>query len=143
MARQRYLAAVVLALAGCSIPEERQQIRIMDDVERTIRLPPGSLRLNDYSRYYAEQSSGKVAVLYVVHSASHIKYMQDLCSREPTNTFPCSENGRLRLVPPGGRLWLADSRDLPSMDGGGCGNLQFTYDPASKALPTPRCNGPY
>jgi hypothetical protein len=136
------LMAAFLLLVGCSTSEDRAKIKQMDEIERTINIP-GPGRVKDYSRYYATQSDGKIAVLYVVHPASYLQEMRYYCSRERINAFPCDADGRSRLVPPGGRLWLDDERDLPSKDGGSCANIRFTYDPASKARPVLRCNGSY
>jgi hypothetical protein len=136
----RALPALLL-LASCSNPGERVQSRIMDEVERTVQLPADAVRPEEYSRYFAQQPGGKVDVLYVVHGS--LSERRNYCREHPVGVFPCARDGELELVGPGQRRWLDDSRDLPSMSGGGCGNIQFTYDPATKSSTAPECNGDY
>lgn len=131
-----------LLLTSCSVPAEREKIRIMNEIEWSVQLPKDAVRPADYSRYFAWRPDGKVAVLYVVHG-THLAEMREWCRENPVGEFPCSREGEVELVGPGRRRWLDDSRELPSISGGGCADVEFTYDPATKSMTPPACNGPY
>src|SRR3546814_10899191 len=84
-----------------------------------LQLPEAAASLDDYARYYANDGNEIVAI-YI----SHV---------DPTNPY--------YDVPRGQRRWLADHRDLPLINDGGCSVVSVRYNPVTRTMDTPLCNG--
>ena len=95
----------------------------MDKVETQVRLPTGARPLAEYSRYYAPGQKSEILATYLIVGKGE----------------PRPEGS----VPPGKRRWFNDMREMPGMDGGGCGQVQIVYDTAKSAVREVRCNGEY
>jgi hypothetical protein len=110
---------IAALLVACSRDADAPNDSTMDLIERQVQLPEGTASLDDYARYYAKEGNEIVAI-YI----SHV---------DPTNPY--------YDVPRGQRRWLADHRDLPLINDGACAVVSVRYDPVTRTMDTPLCNG--
>ena len=114
------LTIAVLLLSACSTAEERQHLRLMEQIEKQVRMPTGSRPLAHYARYYAFDQHGRVSAIYT--------------------TFLEPDYESLDL-PLGQRRWVSDERKLPGISDGGCGVVEVLFDPATGEIERAECNG--
>lgn len=107
------MLTVLGIVTGRSFPEGGQrQVALMDEVEKSIRLPPGADRLQEYGRYYAYGSHSDVIGIYA---------------------------GRF-MGKKAGRQWVSAADRLPHISDGGCGVVNVKLDIKSKHVEA-WCNG--
>jgi len=112
-------ALATLSLAACSSAEERQRELLMDRLEARAQLPPGSLAIGRYARYYAADPLGRITAVYITYVGPD----------------------RDHDLPLGRRKWLDDHRRLPNVSGGGCRVVHLLFDRATRELEQAACNG--
>lgn len=140
------ILALLLAFApaASATPDTAGQDRIMDEIERKLRLPRHSRPFDDYARYYALDETGAVIGRYIIPRKS---------TPEPgTACEQLDEKGGWRKVecepvrpwPEGGvagrRYWVAGAGELPIVFDGGCNVLNVRLDRKSDAVEA-GCNG--
>lgn len=114
------LASLIIALiVACSEGADAPNNSAMDLIERQVQLPEGAAPLDGYARYYAIEGNEIVAI--------YISLV------DPTNPY--------YDLPRGQRRWLADHRNLPVINDGGCSVVSVRYDPVTRKADTPLCNG--
>lgn len=132
------IVSSIILLSSCRNEPHRQ---FMDEIEQQVVLPKGAGPMDAYSRYYAEERSGRIDALYVIESDLYREEAQKLCATKKEAAYPCNGTGKSQLASKGGRMWLNDVRDLPVPNGGGCQAIEFSYEPTTRKLATPECNG--
>ena len=130
-------------LAGCSeVRSEREELA--GEIERSVVLPTNARALEDYERYYAKNADGSVSAVYIVHDEGHREAVARACREIDDAPFPCPvAGGQLRLVEAGESRWVDDAIDLPGMSGGGCSQVDISYQPRDGAFVRVECNGDY
>lgn len=141
----KIVTAAVL-LSGCSTPEERDRVAVMNHIERQVQLPKGSRSLVEYARYYAESDRGEVVAVYLIPDNYEMRAgescseaLADFKSRE----VPC-ETLLMRSdwdIPAGERRWVRSEQDLPLVSDGGCSVITVTFDKAKSVMKSAECNG--
>jgi hypothetical protein len=128
----------------CSACSNNPQQALIEQIEAQITLPAGSLSKERYSRYYALGPDKRISGVYIVHRPSAFADAKAACREYSIRKFPCSDDGSaVELIAPGESLWLDDHRAIPGMNGGGCAQVSFEYEPASKRFYHLECNGSY
>jgi hypothetical protein len=117
--RAVFATLIAALLVGCSEGADAPNNSTMDLIERQVQLPEGAASLDDYARYYAHDGNEIVAI-----------YISRV---DPTNPY--------YDVPRGQRRWLADHRDLPLINDGGCSVVSVRYNPVTRTMDIPLCNG--
>jgi hypothetical protein len=96
----------------CSPSKSASQELKMVKIEKQVQLPSGAWQLRDYDRFYTGTDHGKILAVY--------------------------------LLPPGGRRgqrrWLDKPEDLPFIDGGGCAEINLTFDQSELVVTNISCN---
>ena len=124
----------------------------MDEIERTITLPKHAHAPNDYGRAYAFAKPGKVLAVYLIPSAPRDPSEGCSVADKYSDFRPCTKreverahgfNAAIRAsqVQAGKRVWLNDSRRLPSIFDGGCTQITVEYDAVAKRFLHVVCNG--
>ena len=127
--RATYVGLVIVLLTACSTAEERKQKSLMDQIERTVRLPNGAHPLNAYARYYAFQNGGVHAVYVIPWDRTPL--LDKACGERSGNATTSHEGNCQILLAPlkaGQRRWLGQSRDLPIEFEGGCEVVEMDFD---------------
>jgi hypothetical protein len=134
--------SLLASLSGCGSGRDSED-GLAEKIEKFVILPRGAAPLDSYGRYYAKRN-GTILAVYTNHSDEYREFVKQDCRMNPERTFPCPlDDGRLRLVNAGQRMWLDDWRTLPATSGGGCGHVTFEYEPASNRFFHVECNGDY
>lgn len=60
------LFGVALVVSACSAQVPSTSEKLMDEIDKQVRLPDGSGPLQHYARHYAFQKDGKVMGVYVL-----------------------------------------------------------------------------
>lgn len=115
----RLLIFLAISLVACSDVAERENVKMMQQVEKNLQLPRGVENLKYYARYYSKDKNLIVAI--------YIKWA------EPGNPY--------YDLPIGHRRWLNSHRDLPSISDGGCSIVNVVYDPKAPNEAEVFCNG--
>ena len=110
---------VALLLGACSNAASREKNRIMDTIEAHVQMPSGAHPINEYARYYAWDSSGRVFGVYT--------------------TVPLGFS--LHRTRSGQRTWVRDTGHLPNIVGGGCETVNLVFNPATRTFGDTACNG--
>lgn len=134
--------SALLCIAGCTPPEERQQVELMDAIEKAIRLPPDAGTLARFARVYKFASSDRVIGFYFVpDDEPDEQFCQDTKMGGRTN-------GQIALAcpPPEGmtadeRRWFANDVHLPRVSDGGCYYIDVEYDLKRNVVTSARCHG--
>lgn len=105
---------VALAFSSCARPEDRRRAALMQQVDRTVRLPSGSGILNSYKRYYTYGDNGDVLGMFV--------------SRD----FDRDAAGE--------RQWVENYKRFPIISDGGCGVVNVRFNVKTSKSET-WCNG--
>jgi hypothetical protein len=146
------LAAFTVA---CSPQPQSENDRLMDEIERQVRLPAGASPLQQYARHYALDTQGK-------EGAGRGKvvgyYLLPFPDAPEGPDIGCSEmvnrNGQEIAVkvtcPPdvhrqdevgaGNRRWYKSVADLPFINDGECEMVTVIYDPSQKKVEATICN---
>jgi hypothetical protein len=106
-------------LSACSDAEEPRHSKLMDQIEKRVRMPVGSRPLAEYARYYAFDKKGRVTAVYT------------------TWVEPDVASLNLRA---GQRRWVSDEGHLPLIFEGGCGVVEVIFDPATDKVERAECN---
>jgi hypothetical protein len=124
--------------------------RLMEAIERQVRMPPGARPLNDYARFYARApvdlnvAKGTVMGVYRIPATLSPPPPGAICEA-------FTEHGGLRKVPcdpgvhrllAGQRKWLEDYMALPFVDDGGCNTVNVEFDSEKQIVQRVYCNGP-
>jgi hypothetical protein len=129
------IASVSCAPAGVS-----SQVALMNEIEGSIRLPPGAGSLGSYARYYTEHD-GSIHGAYTteVEEPPPPDYgCDELQSDFSSKAVPCPA---LADVPVGQRRWVKFD-DYPAVAGPGCTAIQLAYDRQAKKFTYLRCVRP-
>lgn len=126
--------------AGCASKETTRQAAIMDEIEGSIRLPPGARSLTDYARYYTEED-GSVHGAYTtqIESPRPADYgCEEVHLNGGTTTIACPALADARR---GERRWVK-VKDYPVVAGANCNALHLAYDPRAKIFTYLKCAEP-
>lgn len=141
---------LVLLAASCTAPPSREQV-LMEEIERTIRLPSDADPLQSYSRHYAFHSSEMVEAVYVTPYAppdlregmevmtangSRPATPQEIAETEASDALSREQWGEA-----GKRYWHSTKDAFPMISDGGCDQISILYDVAAKRFETIGCNG--
>ncbi|WP_428630361.1 hypothetical protein [Sphingopyxis sp.] len=110
------------ALSSCTTPISREE-RLMDAIDREVRLPATARAIDEYARYYSHGAEGQVVAVFLL----------PLTPRE-TVTMD-------REMAAGKRRWMAKEADLPWISDGLCDQITVRYEIASERFLSVRCNG--
>lgn len=131
-----------LYATACSSPEVRRHVQIMDDIERTMVLPPGAGNLGRFARAYKLQSSSEVIAFYFVPEADNSQLSCEVAK------VGGPANGQLALLCPppvgmraGERRWFSNDVHLPDVCDGGCNYIDVRYDIRTRKLLSAVCHG--
>jgi hypothetical protein len=125
------ICVLALLLSGSSPPDIRQRDQLLDNIERSIRLPAGAKPLNSYVHYYAPAGRGMIAGMYMLPGLDDLppgegceQLREDMTSEPCTFGWPKSTS-----VGAGNRAWLSglEKLPMPARDGGHCGIITFGY----------------
>lgn len=137
--RTAELLAILVTLSTCAPAQNERHEILMEEIERTLILPPGALKLNDYARYYTEDGG-------LIHGA----FTTEVETRSPD--VGCSELGNgselvdvscpaVADLTPGLRRWVP-YRDYPAVADENCRAIQIAYNPRSKVFEYNECASP-
>ena len=132
--------ALLGSLASCAVSEEQKHDDVMDQIERSIKLPEGSLPLERYARYYTEYK-GKIHGAFTTEI--EVRSPGVRCDELPADggeikDTQCPKIADLR---PGKRRWV-DFDDYPAVAGENCRAVQLMYDPETKKMEYLECPEP-
>ena len=134
------VAVVALLMVSCSTPEKRKQDETMNEIESSIRLPPGARPLDGYARYYTEHE-GKVHGAYTTHieAARPSDFRcEDLQSNGSSKLVACPALADVSL---GQRRWVKYA-DYPAVAGEDCTAIQLMFDPRTREIVYLKCIRP-
>lgn len=138
--RSVFVIASLITLAGCEPSADSRQTALMDEIENSIRLPPGARPLDGYARYYTEYEGS-------VHGA----FTTNIEAPRPSD-YGCEEllaNGRAKAVPCpaiadarlGERRWVKFD-DYPAVAGEDCSAIQLAFDLRTRKITYLQCAEP-
>lgn len=138
--RSIFITVSLIALAGCASGQKENQEALMDEIESSIRLPPGAGPLESYARYYTAYRGS-------VHGA----YTREREAPQPSD-YGCEEvglNGSSKPVAcpapayaqPGERRWVK-FEDYPAVEGEDCKAIQLEFDPRTRRFKYLECAHP-
>lgn len=130
---------ILVALSACTPDQNDRHEILMEEIERTLVLPPGALKLNNYARYYTEDGG-------LVHGA----FTTEIETRPPD--YGCSDlrNGSQLVevscpaiadLTPGLRRWVP-YHDYPAVADDNCRAVQIAYNSRSKVFEYNECASP-
>lgn len=139
--------AVLLSVG--STPDYGEAVRLMDEIERQVRLPEGAAPLQSYGRHYAFDEEGKVIGVYVLrappapgeadYGCEEIRLDGEDLTSEPV---PCPPNLETDgEVASGERQWFDDYRKLPHISDGGCMVVNVIFNLSRHRVEDTFCNG--
>lgn len=152
--RLTLLVITAFAASSCSAEAPRTSEKLMDEIERQVRLPQGALPLSQYARHYAFDEDGKVFGVYWRHPS-----LSETRAAERAPDYGCSEVsldgdelvGKPASCPKapeptydveeGSRRWFDDVADLPDPLDGGCDIVTVRFDPSAHRVEQASCNG--
>jgi hypothetical protein len=139
------LALVALSLTACSSPEDQAREALLDNIEQTVRLPPGAKPLQSYVRYYAPTGRGEVVGVFILPGVDELPPGQG-CEqlREDGTTVPCTYDWpKSTGVGAGNRVWLSDYAKLPGpmRDASNCGLVSVVYRESDRHFVEVVCYG--
>ena len=140
---QSLCVLIALLAGGCQAAKPEPNRALMDAIETGVVLPPNSVSIDRYSKYFAPDKGGNIEVLYVVHYPGYVDDLRETCAHAKEEIFPCLADGQVRIAAPGTRMWLKGADDLPVPSGSGCAAITFSCDPRTGARSAPECNAPY
>ncbi|MCW3848655.1 hypothetical protein OF829_15575 [Sphingomonas sp. LB-2] len=134
---------MLATVAAYSSPEQREQEKIAQTIERAVRLPAGAFPLARYARAYAFASANRVSAIYFIPDD------------DPSNTSCTSAKaggtanaGQIALLcaPPDGlkegeRRWFKNAQTLPHVDDGACFYIDIEFDLTRNVVISARCHG--
>jgi len=137
-------------LSGCDGPAAQRQL-LMEEIERSVRLPREAYPLRDYARHYTLIGPTKVTAVYVTQHATvdpdRIAGMivgdswRPLTPQEIVTMKAEKAAAEARWGTAGKRYWRDGTDDFPVMDDGGCEQVNILYDTAAKRFDYAMCNG--
>ena len=145
----------LLLLAGSEPTSSlSQRERLANEIERAIILPTGASPLNAYGRNYAFSGRDKVVGIYLLplppsgldKPGSCEILLPDLRSRPCTKSEIKDQLGaEARAISAqtraGKRRWYGRVEDLPFINDGGCMEVSFEYEIATRHFLRIACNG--
>jgi hypothetical protein len=140
------IVALLLAAmpAASSAPGQSEQSRMMDEVERKLRLPEHSRPFRDYVRYYAAGDAGVVVGRYVIprdFSPPPGDACEELDEKGGSREVKCEP---IAPWPEGGvagkRYWVASVGALPIIFDGGCSVVNIRWNAGADEVEA-WCNG--
>ena len=140
----RHAAALAILLGGCSSAVERDPDELMGRIEHNLRLPEGASHLDEYARYYADAGNGEIVAVYLIPFGNEMgpdEACEEISEDFSTREVPCPERLPAQTMRAGERRWLADQRDLPWINDGGCAQIEVTFDKAKSVVKRIECNG--
>lgn len=131
--------------SASSAPNEGKFERLMQDIEKQVRLPQTAKPLEAYVRYYAGQDDGEVVAVYMLPGLDDLppgEGCEEL--REDMTTVPCSFAWpKSAEVGAGNRVWLPETSMLPMpmRDAGDCGVVTMVYRSSERRFIEVTCFG--
>jgi hypothetical protein len=125
-------------------PWRPRNARLMDAIERQVKMPPGERPLKDYARFYARQYAERVIGLYMLppdpRSPPRFKCVK--WEAGEAKDIACDFEARGLKVVAGQRTWLENAEGLPFylIEGGGCHFVTMNYDPHKRIVERVYCN---
>lgn len=138
------IIACSMILIACSTPEDGKEIRIMDQVERIVRLPTGARPIDQYARFYTYGEDGEVVAVYLLPSSDIPQSAQceEITDEMHSQAASCpSVPGPTGSVAAGERRWVNDRHKLPLVTDGGCSVVNVRFNPATQKVNDVYCNG--
>jgi hypothetical protein len=147
-------AFFALATAAACAEQSSEQDALMNAIERSVTMPAGAGKLDDYLRNYAIGPDGKVVAIYVTPHQPPAAGEDVGCDvmLEDLESRPCTAAEEAELVADdqasavtqgaaGQSRWFEDYRELPTILDGGCDVITIIYDPHAKQVESAECNG--
>ena len=130
-------------------PDHGRSERLMDAIEKQVRLPEGAAPLQNYARHYASQTDGKVVGVYVLRAPARPRGPDWGCAEVvldggnvTTKPVACpTDPDTSEQVAAGQRRWFDDYRKLPIIMDGGCMVVNVVFNPATRRVEHAFCNG--
>ena len=110
--RKSYRVLALMMLGPLLLGASDRETALMDEIEQTVKLPPGASSLWVYVRKYTYMADKTVTGVYV---------NQIIADEVPS------------------RAWVHKGQ-MPKISGVGCGAVTVWYDPAKKSPPEAMCN---
>ena len=135
-----FVIASLITLAGCEPSEDNTQAALMDEIESSIRLPPGARPLDGYARYYTEyEGSVHGAFTTKIEAPRPADYgCEELLSNGRSKAVPCPAIADARL---GERRWVKFD-DYPAVAGENCSAIQLAFDLRTRKISYLECVQP-
>jgi hypothetical protein len=147
-------ALFALASGVACAERSSEQDALMNAIERSVVMPTGAGKLDEYSRNYATGPDGKVIGIYVTPHDSGPADEDVGCEvmLEDLESRPCTEAEEAEqadhhealaatLGEAGQSRWFDDYLELPTILDGGCNAVTIIYDPRAKQVESAECNG--
>lgn len=142
--RGTVLVFAMLLNGGCSSPNGSPSMRLMDEIEARIELPPEAEGIDQYVRFYAFDGEGKVLGRYVlprIAESNPNTICEEVGSKGASAELPCPPQAAWPMQGRAGeRLWVSSPREFPMMLDGGCARINVQYDIASQKVERASCN---
>lgn len=150
------IALLAAFTVACSFQPQSENNRLMDEIERQVRLPVGASPLQQYARHYALDTQGregagrgKVVGYYLLPFPDLPKSPDVGCSemvnrngQESALEVTCPPDLQIQEeVAAGTRRWHKSVADLPYINDGECMMVTIIYDPLQKKVERTLCNG--
>lgn len=138
--RPVFVIVSLITLASCTSNQKSSQEALMDEIESSIRLPPGAGPLESYARYYTEHE-GSVHGAYTteIEAPRPSDYgCEELQSNGSSKTVACPAPADARL---GERRWVK-FEDYPAVAGENCTAIQLGFDPRTRKITHLECVQP-
>lgn len=124
-----------------SPPKPAEYSDLMDRIESVMPMPSGARALESYERFYARETNGEVAFVFVILPPN---------GEQPASPFGCLTQGRNiasegfacapPVLTPVHRYWVSEAQ-LPKVSDGGCDIVEGVYSVAAGRVIRIRCNG--
>lgn len=138
--RPTTIIVLLFALTGCASSQKDSQAALMDDIESSIRLPPGARPLENYARYYT-MNEGFVQGAYSteVEAPRPSDYGCEVVGPDGSSKLvACRPPADAR---PGERRWVK-FEDYPAVAGEDCTAIQLEFDPRTRKFTYLECADP-
>lgn len=124
---------------------------LMNEIERSVRLPEGAQPLENYGRNYALDGMGWVTATYLIPSPPGNFRSGCIVSSRNNPSRPCTETEiqesersdarrRQAQTPAGTRRWYGGVQHLPFKFEGGCTQVNIRYNIARRQFSEVSCN---
>lgn len=138
--RPVFVIVSLITLASCASYHKNSQAALMDEIESSIRLPPGARPLESYARYYTEHE-GSVHGAYTIEieAPRPSDYgCEELQLNGSSKTVACPALADARL---GERRWVK-FEDFPAVAGEDCTAIQLEFDLRTRKITYLECVQP-